>query len=192
MKNEKIPEGISNLGETGVESIRINGLKVEGLPLGQGNEAVAQLPMARAAARLTKIANIRARYPKASVVYLESRVKECRENIDRIQTFKADTEKMIGEYKGHISLCAYRDKQIKIIDTDTLLNENAKEEKRKVLCCDFPPYDVVAMEQQVLQSTESLQKADGVISQEHDSIAEHNTIIMQCQQRDAELKALGV
>ena len=37
--------GVTNLGENGPESIRLRGQKIEDLPLGQGNDVVAQMPL---------------------------------------------------------------------------------------------------------------------------------------------------
>ena len=47
------------------------------------------------------------------------------------------------------------------------------------------------MEQQVVQSTEAIERADQVIATEFNSVAELREYLVLCQARDANLRALG-
>lgn len=180
----------SNIGQTGVESIRIRGQRIEDLPLGQGNEAMAQLPDAIETARLNKIAGINAEFPKHRVDYLLSRIKECRENVTRITTTIGQQNTMINDYKGHISLCRYRDKEIEKLN-GSVENEDDVQAQIKDLKKRFPPYDVAAMEQQIVQCNEAIERCNKVIQQEHDSVAEFEGVLALCRQRDIELAKWG-
>jgi len=94
---------------------------------------------------------------------------------------------MINEYASQISLCKFRDDEItKIADDD-----DEREEKIKDLNKRFPPYKVPAMEQQIKQSGEAIERADGVIAQEYASIANLREVKGLCEQRDMRLRYLG-
>ena len=47
------------------------------------------------------------------------------------------------------------------------------------------------MEQQIIQSTEAIERADGVIAKEYASIAELRELKGLCEQRDMKLRYLG-
>lgn len=179
----------SNIGETGPQSIRLNGTRVENLPLGESARAVSQMPLVHATERLNKIAAIKARYPAATTEYLQSRIEEAAENIERTTKLKQDLAAQINEYTGHVSLCRYRDDEIaRAADIPDEVQRDIfiKDVKRR-----FPQYSVEAMELQIKQSREGIERADDVIAQEYKSIAELSGVLRQCAQRDAELRALG-
>ncbi len=179
----------SNIGETGLESIRLNGTRIHNLPIGEASRAVSQIPLVHTAERLTKIENIRAKYPKARVDYLQSRIGEAEENIKRTTKLKQDLATQISEYTGHISLCRFRDAEIEraaVIADKAERDAHVRELNRR-----FPPYSVEAMEQQIKQSREGIERADDVIAQEYQSIAELNGVLQHCARRDAELRMLG-
>jgi uncharacterized coiled-coil DUF342 family protein len=186
----------SNIGQTGVESIRIRGKRVEDLPLGQGNDAVAGLAEARETERLNKIATINKEFPPHRVDYLVSRIKECRENINRVNKSMHEQSTMINDYKGHISLCGYRDKEIEKLRSspesgDVVQDKIKMQAKIKELRKNFPPYSVVAMEQQIVQCHEAIERCMAVIQQEQDSIAEFEGVLSLCRKRDIELGKYG-
>lgn len=183
----------SNIGEIGVESIRIRGKKIENLPLGQGNEAVAGLAAARAAERLNNINTINADYPKHRIDYLLSRINECRENITRINNTIGQQSTMINDYKGHIGLCTYRDKEMaKLEDASKLtLGEDDYKAQIKDLKKRFPPYNVDAMNKQIVQCNEAIERCNDVIKQENDSINEFEGVLALCRKRDIELAKWG-
>ncbi len=58
-----------------MRSIRIDGRRIGDLPLGQGNEAKDGLSEFLKTQKLTKSENIKAKYPKHKIAYLESRTK---------------------------------------------------------------------------------------------------------------------
>jgi len=178
----------------GVESIRIKGRKIEDLPLGQGNEAKAQLPAAIETERLDNIATINAKYPALRIDYIDSRVKECKENITRIQGTMTEQAKMISEYEGHIKMSEYRDKeiakwQVKLDAGD--IDEDTFKAEKKALFKRFLPFSIPAMEQQIVQCNEAIERCNAVIKKEHESIAEFTEAKALCKQRDIELEQYG-
>ena len=177
----------SNIGEKGVESIRIKGQRIEDLPLGLGNEAKAQLPAAIEQQRLNNIQTINAKYPKLRIDYIDSRVKECKENITRIQGTMTQQATMISEYEGHINMYDYRDKEIAKLDESA----DDYKEKRKALFKRFLPFSVPALEQQIVQCNEAIERCNNVIKLEHESIDEFTEARALCKQRDIELKQYG-
>lgn len=182
MKPEDSPIGIS-----GPESVRLNGVRIENLPIAEGARAKEQIPEVYEADRQTKIAAIKARYPKASVVYYEARVRECHENIERIKNFRDKQQAQISDYTSQLAMCKYREGEIAAIPED----DPDRVAKIKELKKRFPPYDVKAMRAQIVQFEEACERSDSVIAQENASIAELSEAIGRCRQRDLELKALG-
>lgn len=184
----------SNIGQVGVESIRIKGKRIEDLPLGTGNEAKEQLKDAIEAERLHNIRTINAKFPTLRIDYIDSRVNECKENITRIQGTMAQQATMISEYKGHIHMSAYRDKEIVKLDDlckcGKITGDEFKEQ-RKALLKRFLPFSIPAMEQQIVQCKEAIERCEDVIQQEHDSIAEFTEAKALCKQRDIELAQWG-
>jgi len=172
-----------NIGQIGLESVRIGGMKVCDLPIGEQARTIPQLRLVEDTERQNKIEGIIAKYPKQRVGYLAARVKECNENITRLQTTLAEQNKLINEYTAQISLCEFRDKE---------LAKTSDEVEIKSLKKKYPPYNVDAMNKQIDQSRESIERIDVVIKKEFDSISELNEVMMKCSQRDTELKALGV
>lgn len=171
-----------NIGESGMKSIRIGGMKIEDLPIGESALAKMQLPLVENADREQKIKGILASAPKPSVVYLQSRIKEAHENIIRIQQMKDKETQTISEYTSLIAMCIFRDKELAKTDD---------KEKIKELNLQFPPYNVEAMEQQIVQSKETIERCDSVIAQEYASIAELHETVALCEKRDTDLKNLG-
>ena len=177
----------SNVGISGVDSIRIGEMKISDLPIAESAIAKQQIPLAEDTERQNKIENILRGYPKQSVPYLDSRVLECEVNIARIGEMKNQQSKLISEYTAQITLCKFRDKEIAKIDED----DPDKDRKVRELFKDFPPYQVPAMEQQITQSEEAIVRADEVIAKEYDSIAEMRELKGLCEQRDLKLRNLG-
>ena len=176
-----------NIGVTGVGSIRLGDMKIGDLPIAEGAIAKQQMPLAEDTERQNEIKNILAGYPKQSVVYLESRISEAEQNIIRINDMKSQQTAMVSEYTSQISLCKFRDDEISRIAED----DDDREAKMKDLFKRFPPYKVPAMEQQIIQSSEAIERADGVIAKEYTSIAELREIKGLCVQRDMKLRYLG-
>jgi hypothetical protein len=177
---------VSNIGQTGVESIRINGTTIDQLPIREQAVTREQMPAVIENDLQNQINTIKASYPDKRVPYLKGCVVECKENIKRIRSMKADQEKMINDYSVHIGLCDHRDRLLA-----DLHPEKDKDEIQK-LNLQFPPYNVKAMKQQIRQCKESIIRADVVIDKEFASISKLNEVIFKCQERDQKLKQLGV
>lgn len=177
-----------NIGQTGVESIRIGGMKISDLPLAAAARAKEQLRLAEDTERQNKINDVMAKYPHQTVLYLKSRITECHENIARLNAQSALQTQMIADYAGHISMSKQRDKSIDALDAVA----PDFEERKKKLIKQFGPYVTSALEAQVLQCQEALIRFDRVIAQENASITEHEKYVSLCEQRDRDLKNLGV
>ena len=172
----------SNVGELGIESIRLNGTRIANLPLAEGARARAQLPLVQETERQNKVALIRAQYPPQRTAYLRSRIAECEQNIKNIEGMKARETTTISEYTTLAAQCEVRDKE---------LAQAANEPARKKIRDRFPPYQVKGLRQQIVQSGEAVVRCDEVIAREHTSIAEFREVLVLCEQRDRELRSLG-
>ena len=144
----------SNIGITGVESIRIGGMLISDLPLAEAAQAKAGMKLAEDTERLSKVHGILKTAPKQPIAYLQSRIKEAQHNIKRIRDLRAREQKTIDEYRTQIALCEHRDKEIAKTDDPA---------KHKELYRDFPPYNVDAMRQQILQCEQGQVRCDDVI-----------------------------
>ena len=177
--------GKSNEGVTGVESIRIGGMTFDQLPIAEAALTKQQLPGILEDARENKIVNIKAQYPKQTVDWINGAINECNASIKNVRDLIGRQRVMIEEYTGFISLCRHRDKELmKLHDTEDA-------DKIKALKKQFPLYNVKAMRQQVQQCNEAIYRSDKVIDQEHASISELKELMVKCEKRDVELKALG-
>lgn len=180
-----------NIGQVGIESIRIGGMTLQTLPIAELAITKEQWPEVEANAKRQEIEDILAAYPKPKISYLQSRINECNETISKIQKLKADQNLMINEYTTQIGLCKFRDKEInklKKMDMDA----DERYEQIRELKRSFPPYDVEAMEAQIAQCKEAIERSDSVIKQEYDSIAELKEVMTHCRIRDEKLKPYGV
>lgn len=180
-------ERTDNIGQEGIDSIRIDGQKINDLGMVPLAHAKMQMAEVRKTARQNKINGIKAKYPTQRTAYLESRIKECNENISRMQGMTTQYQDKMREYTGLITLCEIREKEIARIPEDAPdRDERIKEWMQRV-----PPYKIDAMKQQITQFQESIDRATEVIAQEYESIAEFNEVLGLCRQRDLELKNLG-
>ena len=179
---------------TGVKSIRIKGREIQDLPLGQGNEAKAQLPMAIEDERLAAIETVNAEYPTHRIDYLLSRIKECEENKQRMHKTIEQLSTMTSEYTGQIKMCEHRDNEVHKARANCdikIITEEQFMEKKKALFKQYPPYDVAAMEQQIVQNNEGIERCRKVIEAEDLSIREFSEAHSLCKVRDKELAKLG-
>ena len=177
---------VPNVGQTGIASIRVGGMKLDTLPIAEAAIAKQQWSEKQAEETRNKIQDILGKYPKPTVLYLESRITECQENIQRIKKLKSEQDQMISDYSAHISMCKYRDTELEKLDP-----ERDREEVKK-LKIKYPPYNVDAMRQQIEQCKEAILRCDVVVDAENKSIAELSGVLSLCKQRDAELKQYGV
>ena len=171
-----------NIGKTGVDSLRVDGMQIGNLPLGQGNEAKEGLADFLETHHETLRNNVAAKFPKHKVEYLKSRIKECEGNIKKIKDFKQDLKAQISEYRSLIKEVGLADQQIKELDPEEH-KEQIKKIRRKT-----PPYNIEALNQQIEQFEESIERCDATIEQDYDSISEIREVLALAEQRDKELR----
>lgn len=178
--------GKHNEGLDGVESIRLGGMSIDNLPIGESAVTKQQWPTIIEDNKRQEAQNIIALYPRATVSYCESRVTECNENIERIRKLKSDQNQMISDYSSQVSLCKFRDTQLEKLD--------AEKDRESIIKLkqDFPAYNVEAMNQQIVQCKETIERCDEVIDKEHKSISELRDTISQLKIRDEKLKPYGL
>jgi hypothetical protein len=176
----------SNVGQLGPESVRFKGMKIDDLPIAEAAHAKAGMVAYLKTDHDNKIAGVRARYPDTPIPSIDGFLKECKANLKRTRDFIADVESKKNEYSALIGLCKHRDKEIAKLDPETDAAEI------KALRLQFPPYNVQAMLRQIKQFEESINMGHEVCGKEMDSINELNKLRAVCEQRDQELKALGV
>jgi len=181
----------SNVGQMGIESIRLAGRRIEDLPIAEGARAKLELPVSIETERKNRIEDICRRYPKHRLDYLLARIRECRGNIEKVSNTRDEQNQMIGEYRGHISMCKHRDEEMARIKADDGIGYEAKQELIKSIKRRFPPYDVAAMEQQIAQCKEAILRCEKVIATEHASINELQVLVSRVKERDVELGKLA-
>lgn len=175
---------VSNEGQTGAESIRIGGMTLDTMGMAESAITQQQLPMARAANKKQEIENVKSQFPKPKISYYEGRISECEGNIKRVQNLITEQRAMIEEYTGLIAINGVREKMLADID------QNDRKAVLKINL-QYPPYDVDAMRQQIVQSNEAIERSDAVIKQEYDSIIELKQAIGRCMMRNDQLRKLG-
>ena len=171
----------SNIGQSGVSSIRIKGQRVEDMPLGTGNQALEQMEDARETERLNAIAEVNAKYPHQRVDYLTHRINECEQNKNRMKAFIAETRGQISEYQQLMMNCNVRDRLLKSEDDP---------DERKAILREWGRWDKSELEAQIGRFEESIAKTEEVIRLEDEAIREHTEVIGLCRQRDKELAKL--
>ena len=178
----------SNIGQTGVESIRLNGMKIEDLPIGEAARVQPQMELARDTDRLNKAEGIIAKYPTQRVDYLESRIEECKVNQKNMADLALIEQARIQEYQGHIEMCKHRDREVARLEQTKELGADAA---IKALQRQFP-YVIDRLEEQIRISNESIERFNNVVQRESSDIQELSETVALCKQRDFELKQLGV
>lgn len=173
----------TNVGETGVDSIRLGGYKVENLriPL-ESIKAGEQIPQAIETERKSRVANVRAKFPEQSISFLQSQIGVCRKHIVTMKQMISGWQDEIATYKVLVNECKKRDELLDACDVPEVAAHIRKE---------YKPYSVKAMEAQLVQFQESIDQAEGVIEKEHTSIEEVQERIGLCKERDRQLRELG-
>ena len=177
----------SNIGQVGVESIRLNGMKVEDLPIGEAARVQPQIELARDTERQNKIANVIAKYPTQRVDYLEGRIREAKQNQENMAKLAQTEQQRIQEYQGHIEMCKHRDREVARLEQSKQLGADAE---IKALQRQFP-YVIERLEAQIEISKESIDRFNEVVRRESSDIDEMGQVLGLCKQRDLELKNLG-
>ena len=185
----------SNIGETGVESIRLKGMKVEELPLAFAAHVAPQIKLAEDTERKNKIAGILKRYPDQRTGFLEARIQECKDNQGNMARLIGEQNQMITDYKGHIAMTKHRNEEMEKFERwrdEGRISEDEFKAERRALNKRFPPYDLDRLQAQIDLCHENIARAERVSRQESDAIEELGRVKGQTQQRDAELAQLGV
>lgn len=176
----------SNIGKTGLDSLRINGSKIDNLPLGQGEKAKEGLVDFIKTDRENKEKAIRSKYPTQSADYLKSRINEADQNIIKIKNFKKELKDKISSYRQLIKDSEKRENELAKYSRDN--PEDVP--KIKELNKRFPPYNVEALQTQIGQFEEGIERCDEVIEKDYDSISEMRGVLALVEQRDRELKMI--
>lgn len=176
----------TNIGIVGPESLRLNNKEIGELPLGQNNEAKMGISEFLKTYKETKANNIKGKYPKHKREFLLSRIRECEANIKRIKGFKQDLKNDIATYNQLIKNDSIRNQEMAKYDAD---NPDHKE-ALKALRLQYPPYNLEALQQQIDQFQEGIDRCDSVIEQEYESISEIKEVLGLVTQRDRELANL--
>lgn len=175
----------SNVGVDGVDSLRIDGMALDDLPMVPAAHAKEQLPEFIRTSKQSVIDSVKARYPKQSIAWVDGALREVNANIQRCRELVARTEASINEYSGLIALCRHRDKAL------MPLRAGQDDEEIRKLKKQFPPYNLKAMKTQVGQFKATINRCNEVIDKEHQTIAELHELRGSCQRRDDELRLLG-
>lgn len=173
----------NNIGQTGFESIRIDGREIKDLPLGQGNEAKEGVVGFLKTDKENRMDAVRAKYPPQEPSFLRGAIRECEHNIKKIKEFKANLKVKITEYRQLIRDCDFRDREMDKYSADNPDHAEAMKELR----LKYPPYDVDAMHTQITQFEDGIARSDGVIEQDFNSISEVKQVLVLVEQRDREL-----
>ncbi|MDB4490055.1 hypothetical protein N9045_00925 [bacterium] len=174
----------NNVGQEGYESLRINGSKIGNLPLGQGEKARQGLAEFIKTEKQTKVNNIKAKYPNVSEAYIEAALKELKNNISRVKQMKNGMKDKIAEYSTLVTQSQVRDAQ-----TAQLSKDNPAEAKQiKELLKKYPPYNVKALQDQIEQFEQSIDRCNSVLEREYESIAEFRGTLALIKQREIELR----
>jgi len=181
----------SNIGQTGVSSIRVKGQRVEDLPLGLGNQAKEQLADAIETERLNAIAEVNAKYPHQRVDYLSGRINECEANKNRMKAFISETRVKITEYQTLIMGCKVRDRMLAELEDDHQRTGLDYGGRRKEILNQWGRWQEDELKKQIVQFEQSIAACEDVIEQENASIREHTEVITLCRERDKELAKLG-
>jgi hypothetical protein len=187
----------NNFGEVGVDSIRINGQRIADLPLGLGNDAKDQIPIALSNERQQKIADVLARYPRVTREYLQSRMRECQTAIADFKRVKKETQEAIKDF----TLLAQNQEGVAFHDIEEELYKighrtDLSFEERKRLIAEkrstVSVYNPVDLSKQITNFQENIERLDDAIQAENDSVSELVGLLARIDIRDAELKSLGV
>jgi chromosome segregation ATPase len=178
-----------NIGQTGVKSIRLGGMTIDDLPIGEAARAKMQLPRAEEDERQAVIDAVRARYPKQGVDYLRSRIQEARGNIAK---FREQLTRLGGEREQYrILLHDARQRENGIEAARGQLEGEALRARIKELTVKHGPWQVEGLKRQIGQFGESIERFEATIEREQTSIDELTELLGQCRARDKELTRLG-
>jgi hypothetical protein len=102
-----------NTGELGTLSIRVNGVRINELPIAEQHEARQQLALAQDDERQQKIKSVMASYPPYQVSALKAQIVTSQASIQRAQTVIDKENQVISDYTGHVAVCERRDQELR-------------------------------------------------------------------------------
>lgn len=112
----------SNIGETGIDSIRIGGKRIGDLSVVDRMRARKQVELSETE---RKIRDVKAKYPPYSVPHLKAGIKEARENMFRFETAIKKENETITEFSKYLGLCEQRDKELRALGVEVLKRGDA-------------------------------------------------------------------
>jgi predicted nucleic acid-binding Zn-ribbon protein len=178
-----------NIGLTGVESIRLRGMKIDDLPIAEAARVREQLRKAEEDERQSLIDDIKARYPTQGVAYIESRIRESRGNIARFREQRIRIGGDQEEYRMLLRDTIRRDEKIEAAREQ--LSGDALGEEIRSLTVEFGPWQRKGLEAQLQQFGESIKRFEDTIGREQESIDQLTELLGQCRARDKELARVG-
>ena len=181
----------SNIGQTGMKSLRLKGMKIEELPLPMGARVKDQIELARDTERQNEIGEIIATHPTQRCDYLEGRIAEAKKSQENMNNLALVEQQRIQEYQGHIEMCKHRDREVEKLEANKELPEDYVAEKIKELKLRFP-YNTERLQAQIDISNGSIQRFQEVTRRESGSIQELSEALALCKERDRLLKHHGV
>lgn len=176
----------SNIGDVGVDSIRLGGMTVDELPIAEAHLVKMQLPGARELERTAKIAGVRARYPQQDVGYLEARIREAKGMIATFRQQRDGVRSQREQYGILLTEAEKRDKEIA-----HLADDDIRDECVKALREEYGPWEVEGLRNQITLFDESVARFDETIEREQASIDELSEVLGLCRARDKEIARLG-
>jgi len=176
----------SNLGETGVGSIRLAGMTVHELPIAEAHLAKLQLPGALELERQAKIANVRARYPRHDVGYIEARIREAKGMMVKFRTRRDGIRSQREQYKVLLTEAEKRDAKIAGLPDDA-----NREASIKALREEHGPWEAQGLRDQIVLFDESVERFDATIETEQASVDELSALLGECRSRDREIARMG-
>lgn len=102
--------GENNIGESGFDSTRIGGKRLDELTVLEQMRARKQIVLS---AEQRRVKDIKDRYPKYKVPNLKAGIREAEANIGRFEEAIKKERDTISEFSAYLALCQQRDKELK-------------------------------------------------------------------------------
>lgn len=176
-----------NIGEVGVKSIRLGGMKVDDLPIAEAHFAKEQLPLSEEDIRQNEIAAVRARYPTQPVEAINGRIREAR---GMAVTFRQRRDEIHKQRQVYVALLQdVKKRDVKIAKLDP--KDDKYPDRVKLLNDQYGPWQEDGLRIQLGQFDDSIDRFAEMIEREQKSIDELSELIGECRARDKELARLG-
>lgn len=178
-----------NIGQYGIGSIRLRGMKIDDLPIAEAARVKAQMPQVEADAYQQLINNIKARYPSQDCAYLESRIREARGSIGKFREQAIKLGAQREEYRMLLRDAKKRDRKIRKLPES--LPETDRQSRIRELNDEYGPWQRKGLESQIGTFGESIKRFEDAAKKEQSSIDEMVELLGQCRARDKELTRIG-